>query len=245
MHACPIIETIVCRFYGSIPISMIFPDIEFNVTYQFAKHQRADGAIPFAFGTPEFFDRPFYEIQKSIDSSEFVLMACRDYLWTGEKEFLDKIYPHVKKVVACMFAKTLDTDNDSVVNEVSMQYYDGWIFYGTSAYVGTIWLACLKAAEKLAKIKGDKAFAADCEKWFNAGLKSFEKKLWNGEYYNLYNEPETGKASDTCLGNQLVGQWYAYLIGLGEFLPKEHILSVIKAVKRLNVAVTSTVLLTA
>lgn len=234
--SCPIMETIVCRFYGSIPIAMMFPDIEFNVMYQFAKHQRDDGAIPFALGRPEFFDRPYYEVQKSINSSEFVLMACRDYLWTGDKEFLDRIYPHVKKAV--YYAKTLDTDNDHVVNEVSMQYYDCWRFYGTSTYVGTIWLACLKAAEKLARIKGDKTFAENCKKWFNAGLKSFEEKLWNGEYYSLYNEPETGRASDTCLGNQLVGQWYAYLIGLGEFLPKDHIISVIKAVKRLNVAAT-------
>lgn len=234
--SCPIMETIVCRFYGSIPIAMMFPNLEFNTMYQFARYQRADGAIPFALGRPDFFDKPYYEVQKSINSSEFVLMACRDYLWTKDKEFLDKIYPHVKNAV--YFAKTLDTDGDYLVNEVSMQYYDCWRFYGTSVYVGTIWLACLKAAEKLARIKGDEEFAEICCKWFNKGLRSLHEKLWNGEYYDLYNEPETGRSSNTCLGNQLVGQWYAYLIGLGEFLPKDHILKVLKSVKRLNVTAT-------
>jgi uncharacterized protein (DUF608 family) len=233
---CPIIETLVCRFYGSIPIAMMFPDIEFNVMYQFAKYQRSDGAIPFAFGRPEFFARPIYEVQKSLNSSEFVLMAYRDYIWTGNREFLNKIYPSVKKAVS--FAKTLDTDNDYVVNEVSMQYYDLWRFHGTSSYVGSIWLACLRAARKLAEIMGDTSFATDCNKWFEKGLRSFEKKLWNGEYYNLYNEPETARSSNTCLGNQLVGQWYAYLIGIGDFLPKKHISSAIEAVKKLNVAAT-------
>ncbi len=231
---CPITETIVCRFYGSIPTAMFFPDLERNTMLQFARHQRSDGAIPFAFGQPEFLDKPYYETQKSLDSSEFVLMAYRDYRWWNDESLLREIYPHVKK--ATEYARTLDTDGDGVINEVSMQYYDIWQFKGTSAYVGTIWLAALRAAEEMAKVMGDTSFADECRELFAIASQSFDEKLWNGRYYRLYNDPATGEISETCLGNQLAGQWFAYSAGLGEILPKEKILSSLKAVEKLNAA---------
>lgn len=233
---CPITETIVCRFNGSLPILLFFPELELKVMRHFALLQREDGAIPFAFGKPEFFDKPYYETQKSLDSSEFVLMVYRDYLFTRDEKFLEDLYPHVKKAIR--YAQSLDTDGDCLVNEVSMQYYDQWRFYGTSAYVAGIWLAALRAAEEMAKIMGDEKFSAECRAWFDKGRENYEHKLWNGTYCRLYNEPETGKISEVCLCNQLMGQLYAYLLGLGDMFPREHIVSALRAIFRLNVKAT-------
>lgn len=47
---CPIVETMVCRFYGSIPLAWFFPELEKNTMRQFAAFQCGDVAIPFAFG---------------------------------------------------------------------------------------------------------------------------------------------------------------------------------------------------
>jgi len=233
---CPITETIVCRFNGSLPILLFFPELELKVIRHFAFLQREDGAIPFAFGKPEFFDKPYYETQKSLDSSEFVLMVYRDYLYTRDEKFLEDLYPHVKKAIR--YAQSLDTDGDCLVNEVSMQYYDQWRFYGTSTYVAGIWLAALRAAEEMAKIMGDEKFSAECRAWFDKGRENYERKLWNGTYYRLYNEPETGKISEVCLCNQLMGQLYAYLLGLSDMFPREHIVSALRAIFRLNVKAT-------
>jgi uncharacterized protein (DUF608 family) len=233
---CPITETIVCRFYGSIPTTMFFPDLERNTMLQFARHQRTDGAIPFAFGHPEFFDKPYYDTQKSLDSSEFALMAYRDWRWWKDESFLREIYPHVKRAIE--YGRTLDTDGDGVINEVSMQYYDIWQFKGTSAYVGTIWLAALRAAEEMAKATGDTPFVGECGRLFEKASRSLDEKLWNGRYYRLYNDPATGELSETCLGNQLVGQWFAYSAGLGGIFPKEKIQSSLKSVAELNAPIS-------
>ena len=233
---CPITETIVCRFNGSLPILLLFPDLELGVMRHFAHLQRSDGAVPFAFGRPEFFDRPYYDTQKSLNSSEFVLMVYRDYLFTRDESFLRELYPSVKRAVR--YAQTLDTDGDCLVNEVSMQYYDQWRFYGTSAYVAGIWLAALRAAEEMAEVVGDGEFAAECREWFSRGRESYERKLWNGKYYRLYSEPETGRVSEACLCNQLMGQLYAYLLGLGDLLPREHVVSALKSVLELNARAT-------
>src|SRR5207247_2465669 len=110
----------------------------------FIRAQRADGAIAFAFGGRENWDAPFYDTQQIIDSSEFVLMAWRDYAWWNDKVWADEVYPAVKK--ALQFARTLDTDGDGLINDdLSLQYYDGWQFHGASAYTSGIWLAALKA----------------------------------------------------------------------------------------------------
>jgi len=122
-----------------------------------------------------------------------------------------------------------------VINdEVSMQYYDCWQFSGVSTYVGTVWLAALRAGEELAKVNGDDAFAKDCRQWFEKAQATVEEKLWTGSYYRLYNDTLRNRRSDTCLGNQLVGQWYAYLCGLGEILPKEHVLGALRHVGAVN-----------
>ena len=230
---CPITETIVCRFYGSISLAMFFPELEKNTMRQFIRHQRADGAIPFAFGGGENWDAPFYDTQKIIDSSEFVLMAWRDYAWWRDRAWANEVYPAVKKAIA--FARTLDIDGDGLINdELSRQYYDCWQFYGASSYTGGVWLAALKAAAAFAQLQGDEAFRADCEALFDQAQASFEQKLWTGSYYRLWNDVANNQRSDTCLAAQLTGQWYAYLCGLGEVLPREHILAALDHIDRAN-----------
>ena len=53
----------------------------------------------------------------------------------------------------------------------------------------------------------DNAFAQKSDKAFVVGRQSFERELWNGEYFG-----------DVCSLSQLNGQWYAYLLGLGPTL---------------------------
>jgi hypothetical protein len=230
---CPITETIVCRFYGSIPIAMFFPELERNTMRQFMRRQRADGAIAFAFGGGENWDAPYYDTQKVIDSSEFVLMAWRDYVWWNDSAWAAEVYPSVKKAI--LFARTLDTRGDGLINDdLSSQYYDCWQFHGVSAYTNGIWLAALKAAAMFAAAQKDDAFRADCEALFQKAGASFEEKLWTGDYYRLWNDTQKRQRNDTCLAAQLTGQWYAYLSGLGEVVPHGHIVAALKHIDRAN-----------
>jgi uncharacterized protein (DUF608 family) len=75
--------------------------------------------------------------------------------------------------------------------------------------------------------------------WFGKAQDRFQELLWTGEFYRLYNDPVSGVKSDTCLSNQLVGQWYAYECGLGEILPKSRIDSVLEHVAVTNGSLSS------
>ena len=50
----------------------------------------------------------------------------------------------------------------------------------------------------------DLSFAKDCRERFLKGSRSFERELWNGEYFG-----------EACSLSQLNGQWYADLLELG------------------------------
>ena len=241
---CPITETFVCRFNGSFPLALLFPDCERATMRSVAQAQAKSGEIPFGFGSPLGSRSPYYHVQHPIVSPEFVLVTYRNFTLWKDRGYLDEMYPRVQ--AALRFSMTLDTDGDGVVNEdpgsetgfPANQYYDIWPWWGTSAYTGSIWLAALRAGEEMAKIKGDTAFAEELHGWYQRGFASYYSKLWTGAYYRLYNDPERKRVSDTSLTNALCGQWFAYACGLGEIVPLASTQRVIDAVLHWNVAAT-------
>ena len=241
---CPITETFVCRFNGSFPLALLFPECERATMRAVAKAQAPSGEIPFGFGRPAATRSPYFQVQHPIVSSEFVLTTWRNFSLWGDSAYLAEMFPHVQAELR--YAMTLDTDGDGVINEdpgsetgfPANQYYDIWPWWGTSAYTGSIWLAALRAGEEMAKLQGDEVLAKELRGWYERGAKAFEDTLWTGEYYRLYNDPERKRVSETSLTNALCGQWFAYACGLGEIVPQDHIGSVVDTVLRLNVPAT-------
>ncbi len=87
----------------------------------------------------------------------------------------------------------------------------------------------------MAEEMGDKEFARQCRDWFSQGSQVMEKQMWTGEYYLLYNEPETGKKSDVIMGYQLDGEWMAKFHGLREVFRPERIKTTLATLKRTNI----------
>jgi non-lysosomal glucosylceramidase len=202
---CPLMGTIDVGFYGSIPLSYFFPELEISQITQFANAQRKDGYIPHDLGRNRI-DLPsngttFY-FWKDLNP-KFILMVYRDYLWSGNEGFLRKMLPHVKKAIQWTLKTDID-GNGLPDNEGADQTFDLWGFYGTNAYTSGIFLAALLAAEKMGKLLGDERLAAQCRKDFLKGSFNFDKELWNGEFFG-----------DTCALSQLNGQWYSDLLKLG------------------------------
>lgn len=241
---CPITETLVCRFNGSFPVALLFPECEKATMREFAKSQGENGQIAFGFGTPAGTLTPMMHLQIPIVSSEYVLLAWRNFNLWQDDAYLREAYPSVKG--ALQFGMTLDTDGDGLINEApgsetgfpANQYYDIWPWWGTSAYTGSIWLAALKAGIEMAEQQDDAAFATELQDWFDRGVAAYNDKLWTGDYYRLYSGTNDREASDTSLTNALCGQWFAYASGLGELMPHERIDSVIDTVLRLNAKAT-------
>jgi uncharacterized protein (DUF608 family) len=172
---------------------------------------------------------------------KFSLLVFRDYLWTGDKKYLEEMWPHVKaamdhNLLLDEHGAYLPYHYDRSLTEtyIASQTYDVWDFLGYSAYVSSIWIAALIATGQMAKLMRDDSYAEKmCEVCAKAQA-NMEKLLWNGEYYNLWHDPPSGKTNYYCMADQLSGQWYANLLQLGDVLEKNHIRSALNAIYKYN-----------
>ena len=112
------------------------------------------------------------------------------------------------------------------------QTYDDWVVRGVSAYSGGLWLAALRAAEETARTIGDTKTAAEYHSLFAKGQKTYVSQLWNGEYFRYDTSSES---KDDIQTDQLAGQWYANLTGLGDIVPHDMQVSAMKKIFDFNV----------
>ncbi len=231
---CPLMGTLDVRFYGSIPLSIFFPDLELDAMKRFAQAQRKDGYIPHDLGRKRI-DLPSngttYYKWKDL-CSKFVLMCYRDYLITKDSAFLKKVYPRIKRAMEWEFAQ--DRNKDFLPDDEGQdQTFDMWNFYGTNSYTAGIFLAALLAAIKIAKVFGDKKVERLYRERFRNGKKNFEERLWNNRYFVNYVCSQNG-CEQSCTVAQLNGQWYAHLLGLGYIADRCKVRKAIKSILRLN-----------
>jgi len=257
--------TLDVRFYASLPLLKFWPAIDKQVLREFAatvskewpeqglwvwKTDQADqpvthkrkkkGAVPHDLGVPE--GDPFVAVnepgwQDTNDwkdlNSKFALMIYRDYVLTGhtDKAFLRETWPAVKDAIA--YLRQFDHGGGIPENSgYPDQTYDSWVVRGVSAYSGGLWLAALRAGEETAHILGDSQTATEYHELFAKGQKTYISQLWNGEYFRY---DASNEFKDAIQADQLAGQWYANLTGLGDIVPHDMQLSSMKKIFANNV----------
>jgi non-lysosomal glucosylceramidase len=203
--------------------------------------RKAKGSVPHDLGVPEedpIFQSNQFSWQNTTDwkdlNSKFVLMVWRDYVFSGRKdtEFLRYTWPAVQE--ALEYLRKYDHDGDGVPENDGFpdQTYDVWVVHGESAYCGGLWLAALRAAEEMAQVLGDAPAAAKYKDLYTRGRGSYIKKLWNGSYFSY----DTGSEyRNDIQADQLAGQWYASMTGLGNLVPPEMQRSALKKIFNNNV----------
>ncbi|MFT4153529.1 GH116 family glycosyl hydrolase [Parafilimonas sp.] len=163
-----------------------------------------------------------------------ILKAYREYLNSKDDIFLNRNWDRIKH--ATEFIINEDSNEDGLIEKVQANTYD-IAFYGANTYVGSLYLAALKAASAMAAVMNDTAFAQRCLKIAKAGEDNTVKKLWNGEYFiqdvNLKEHPEFQYA-DGCLSDQLFGQTWNHLNNLGYIYPKEKVKQTLESIWKYN-----------
>ena len=257
--------TLDVRFYASLPLLKFWPEIDKQVLREFAdtvprewpekgqwvwKSQQAGepilhkrkkiGAVPHDLGVPE--GDPFISVnepgwQDTNDwkdlNSKFILMIYRDYVLTGRKDtaFLRETWPAVQQAVA--YLRQFDHGGGIPENGgYPDQTYDSWVVRGVSAYCGGLWLAALRASEEIGRTLGEKDAAAQYHELFVKAQQTYVSKLWNGEYFRYDTESDS---HGSIQADQLAGQWYANMTGLGDLVPREMQLAAVKKIFAFNV----------
>ena len=258
-------NTLDVLFYGSMPLVKFWPEIDKQVMRAFAdtiqqedsgryiwewktqhsgqesfRTRKAKGAAPHDLGNP--IEDPFKSTNqfswqntngwKDLNS-KFVLMVYRDYVLEGSKDtpFLRDTWPAVR--AAMQYLRQFDRDGDGMIENDGFpdQTYDEWVVRGESAYSGSLYLAALRASEEIGKALNDPS-AKEYRSLFDRAQKSYISKLWNGEYFRYDTSSDY---RDNIQAEQLAGQWYATLTGLGDLVPIDMARSALKKVYDFNV----------
>lgn len=222
-------HTMDITYQGSFNIIALFPELQKGQMLMGAGYQRQDGRVAHFF-TPDFFhvDNGFDRVDMN---PQFVMLAARDYLWTGDKDYLRALWPHVQRAMAS--TALLDGDGDGLPDrDTKRNTYDGWDFSGTPAYIASLWLGALRAAVHIASELGETEKAAQYRSILEKAAPAFDKRLWNGEYYSLL--VDVNRRDDACMSDQLSGEWFTNLAGLGHGLPTERVAAALGAIAKHN-----------
>ena len=205
------------------------------------RERKAKGAVPHDLGVPQ--EDPFklpnaFSWQNTNDwkdlNSKFVLMVYKDYVFTGKKDvaFLKYNWPAVQEALEHLRKYDRTGDGLPQGDNYPDQTYDVWIVHGDSAYCGGLWLAALRSAEEIARALGDKTAETKYHEWFAKGQKTYIDKLWAGDYFRYDTQSEY---RDNVQADQLAGQWYANMTGLGYLVPHDMQVKALKKIYDLNV----------
>ncbi|KAK3608169.1 hypothetical protein CHS0354_034127 [Potamilus streckersoni] len=247
--------------YASFALIMLWPQLQLSLQCEMAKiirsadnsqrkycmhgtvgNRKTINMVPHDIGDPE--DEPWsrvnaYNIHPTDDwkdlNLKFILQVYRDYHLTKNEEYLKYMYPVTKILIEA--AHKWDTDGDGIIDNGGFadQTFDAWIMHGASAYCGGMWLCALKMFCEMAQKMGQENDRIKFAEILNRGMQSFEKKLWNGEYYN-YDSSTCGH-HDSIMADQLAGYWYMKCSGINEseIFPSDHVKSALQKIFQVNV----------
>ncbi len=216
-------------YHASFGLLALFPDLQLGQMRMGAAFQREDGRVHHCF-SPDL-DHVNGGYDRVDMNNQFVLMVLRDYLYTGDRDYLKEMWPHVIRAIDAI--GTLDSDGDGLPDrDTKRNTYDAWNFSGTPVYISILWLAALKAAARMADETGDAVRADAWRDLLKTGLASLEKRLWNGTYYDLWQSGD--EKDESLMTDQLDGEWFLRAAGIGGNLPDDRIRAVLRVILEQN-----------
>jgi uncharacterized protein (DUF608 family) len=125
---CCGLQTMDITYQGSYPLIALYPELQKAQLEMAAALQRPDGRVPHFFsGDLDNVDSGWQRVDMN---PQFVMLTCRDYLWTSDADYLRRQWPHV--VSAMRYTASLDTNGDGLPDkDTGVNTYDQWDLQGT------------------------------------------------------------------------------------------------------------------
>jgi uncharacterized protein (DUF608 family) len=169
-----------------------------------------------------------------------IVRVYREWKLSGDNEWLATLWPRIKRALEFAWygpgtvqdarfkyqerQVAWDPNRSGVLSGRQHNTYD-INFFGPSSMTTSIYLAALKAAAEMAVAMKDEAAAQAYLEVYRRGVCRTEDTLWNGSYFvQIIEGNSTGdripkyQYGDGCLSDQLLGQYLAFVSGLGYIL---------------------------
>lgn len=198
----------------------LFPEIARLMRAQEFRHQEPNGAIPHR--QPK--SHPACDGQCGA-----VLNSYREHLLSKDDRWLKENWPNIRRAMEFVIARW-DGDEDGCLSGPQWNTLDGNAG-GNSSWLGSLYLAALRAAEEMARLQNDAAAADRFRAIFARGSAAQDQLLFNGEYYIQIPERQAYQDyGQGCHIDQVLGQWWADQLNLGEIYPRPRVQSALRAI---------------
>lgn len=237
----------------------LFPELERSIrNTEFEYNTDENGRMQFRTKLP--LNTNPTNFRACVDGQMGAVIKCyREWKISGENEWLTSNWENIKKVLEYAWSENnpdrWDLDKDGVLEGRQHHTLDMELF-GPSSWLEGMYLAALKAASEMAEFLGDTEKVQEYKDLFNKGYKWTKENLFNGKYFiqkiDLTDKGITDKfnasdsywndekkqikyqISDGSAVDQLLAQWHACIIGLGDIFDKKQVESALSYMMKNN-----------
>jgi len=209
---CPGTCTHVWHYAQSV--ARLFPDLERDL------RERTDFGVAFREDDGMVRFRAEYNNRDATDGQAGVILRTyREHQMSANDSFLRRVWPQCKKAIVFLIAQDArDGEPDGIpVGEQHNTLDAEW--FGKVPVLASLYLAALRAGEAMAVDVGDAKFAARCRQIYERGRESIKALFDEGcGYFVQEVDPEHLDAigiGTGCYIDQVMGQWWAFQVGLG------------------------------
>jgi uncharacterized protein (DUF608 family) len=231
------IATTDVAMYGQIAASLLFPELDRMTVDLWTKFQQPNGCVIHSVSCDSTQPSPNEVNGHRLDMpGQYVFMAVRAALWSGDRAYLEKLWPHVKRALAYVLRER-DKNGDKLPDmEGIMCSYDNFPMYGVSPYVVTQWLAAVSAALLAARRLGDASFVSEYTPFYERGKAVLERTTWTGSYFKLSSEPQPKDPAGHlgCLSDQIIGDGVVRQLGLPPVVDPAKALAALRTILAMN-----------
>lgn len=209
----------------------LFPELERRL------RERVDYNADVAFGDDgKIGYRSEFSRSDAVDGqSGIILRTYREHQMSQDDAFLRRNYRAMKKAMDYL-VRTYDADEDGILTGGQHNTLDAkW--YGKITWLSLHYGAALRAAGAMAEEMGDEKAARRFRTLADRGREYIEQKLFNGEYFFHEADPEHPESPGVFTGceySQLLGQSWAYQVGLGPILDARKVTTALRSLWKYN-----------
>ncbi|NYE18367.1 GH116 family glycosyl-hydrolase [Microbacterium immunditiarum] len=216
-------------------VAWLFPSLERSARrVELLLETDDDGAQKFrsnrVFGGEPWFMGPAVDGQLGT-----LLRLHREWRFSGDDDFLREAWPAAARSLEYAI-REWDRDGDGLLDSELHNTYD-IEFHGVEPLANGMFAAALRAGARMAAHLGETGRAAD---WLDRAehvAAGMDELLWNGEYYRQVIDDVDAhryQYGEGVLSDQLLGQFHAWVNGLGDLLPRERLRSALAAIVEHN-----------